>query len=67
VFLFGFLTINNEQLKMEAAWSSETLTSNHHITGRNSPENHEFYLQSCENFESQNHNSDCVILYSKVL
>jgi hypothetical protein len=36
---------------MEAARSSETLVSNHHITRRNNPENHELYLHRLQNLK----------------
>jgi len=32
------------RVEVPAAWSFDTLLSNHHITWCSSPENHEFYL-----------------------
>jgi hypothetical protein len=37
-----FCSPHTSTLKMEAAWSSRTLVSNHHTT-QHSPENHEMY------------------------
>jgi hypothetical protein len=39
-------------LKLEAAWSSETLISTHHITQHNNPEDHEVYLHFHKNLKS---------------
>jgi hypothetical protein len=36
-------------LKMEVAWSSEMLVSNHHTTQSKNPENQKFYFHHSEN------------------
>jgi hypothetical protein len=49
-FALHSATTQGSTLKMEAARSSETLKSNHHITSLNF-ENHEMYLHPHENFK----------------
>jgi hypothetical protein len=39
-------------LKMEAAWPSPVLISNHHTIWCNNPEDHKFYLHHHENLKS---------------
>jgi hypothetical protein len=50
MFFFLWGPWSTSTMKMEAAWSSEILVSNHHTT--QNPENHKFYLHCHENLKS---------------